>query len=441
MGLISAGIGAIGGVLADQWKEFFYCDAIDKNVLVVKGQKRISGRSSNTKGNDNIISNGSLIAVADGQCMIIVEQGKIVEVCAEPGEFVYDTSTEPSIFTGKLGEGIKNTFKLIGKRFTFGGDPGKDQRVYYFNTKEIVENKFGTPTPIPFRVVDRNIHLDIDVSVRCSGLYSYRIADPLLFYANVCGNVERDYTRDQIDSQLKTEFVSALQPAFARISELEVRPSALPGHAEELSDAMNVALSKKWGELRGLQVVSIAMNPITLSEEDAELIKKAQHAAIMRDPNMAAATLVEAQSQAMKDAAKNSAGAMTGFMGMGMAQQAGGANAANLFAMGQQQSAQQPAQPAPAAAPAANTWKCDCGAENTGKFCIECGKPKPADGWACPKCGTVNKGRFCMECGEKKPAGEPLYKCDKCGWEPEDPKHPPKFCPECGDPFDDKDIQ
>ncbi len=441
MGLISAGIGAIGGVLADQWKEFFYCDAIDKNVLVVKGQKRISGRSSNTKGNDNIISNGSLIAVADGQCMIIVEQGKIVEVCAEPGEFVYDTSTEPSIFTGKLGEGIKNTFKLIGKRFTFGGDPGKDQRVYYFNTKEIVENKFGTPTPIPFRVVDRNIHLDIDVSVRCSGLYSYRIADPLLFYANVCGNVERDYTRDQIDSQLKTEFVSALQPAFARISELEVRPSALPGHAEELSDAMNVALSKKWGELRGLQVVSIAMNPITLSEEDAELIKKAQHAAIMRDPNMAAATLVEAQSQAMKDAAKNSAGAMTGFMGMGMAQQAGGANAANLFAMGQQQAAQQPAQPAPAAAPAANTWKCDCGAENTGKFCIECGKPKPADGWACPKCGTVNKGRFCMECGEKKPAGEPLYKCDKCGWEPEDPKHPPKFCPECGDPFDDKDIQ
>ena len=441
MGLISAGIGAIGGVLADQWKEFFYCDAIDKNVLVVKGQKRISGRSSNTKGNDNIISNGSLIAVADGQCMIIVEQGKIVEVCAEPGEFVYDTSTEPSIFTGKLGEGIKNTFKLIGKRFTFGGDTGKDQRVYYFNTKEIVENKFGTPTPIPFRVVDRNIHLDIDVSVRCSGLYSYRIADPLLFYANVCGNVERDYTRDQIDSQLKTEFVSALQPAFAKISELEVRPSALPGHAEELSDAMNVALSKKWGELRGLQVVSIAMNPITLSEEDAELIKKAQHAAIMRDPNMAAATLVEAQSQAMKDAAKNSAGAMTGFMGMGMAQQAGGANAANLFAMGQQQAAQQPAQPAPAAAPAANTWKCECGAENTGKFCIECGKPKPADGWACPKCGTVNKGRFCMECGEKKPAGEPLYKCDKCGWEPEDPKHPPKFCPECGDPFDDKDIQ
>lgn len=443
MGLIAAGLGSLGGVLADQWKEFFYCEAIDKDTLAVKGKHRVTGRSSNTKGNDNIISSGSVIAVADGQCMIIVEQGKIVEVCAEPGEFVWDASTEPSIFTGKLSSGIKNTFKLIGKRFTFGGDPGKDQRIYYFNTKEIVENKFGTPTPIPFRVVDRNINLDIDVSVRCSGLYSYRIADPLLFYANVCGNVERDYSRSEIDAQLKTEFISALQPAFARISDLEVRPSALPGHAEQLSEAMNVALSKKWGELRGLEVVSIAMNPITLSEEDQELIKKAQHAAIMRDPTMAAATLVEAQSQAMKDAAKNSAGSMTGFMGYGMAQQAGGVNAGNLFAMGQQQAVQQPAAPAPAAAPKANTWKCVCGAENTGKFCMECGAAKPAapEGWSCPSCGTVNKGKFCMECGAKKPVGEPLYRCDKCGWEPDDPKHPPKFCPECGDPFDENDIK
>ena len=440
MGLIAAGLGALGGVLADQWKEFFYCDAIDKNVLAVKGQKRISGRSSNTKGNDNIISNGSVIAVADGQCMIIVEQGKIVEVCAEPGEFVWDSSTEPSIFTGSLGNSIKETFKLIGKRFTFGGDPGKDQRVYYFNTKEIIDNKFGTPTPIPFRVVDRNINLDIDVSVRCSGLYSYRIADPLLFYANVCGNVERAYTRDQIDAQLKTEFVSALQPAFARISELQVRPSALPGHAEELSDAMNAALSKKWGELRGLQVVSIAMNPITLSEEDQELIKKAQHAAIMRDPTMAAATLVEAQSQAMKDAAKNPGGAMNGFIGYGMAQQAGGINAQNLFAMGQQQQQFEPAAPA---APKAETWKCSCGAVNTGKFCAECGSARPAApaGWTCPSCGAVNKGKFCAECGARKPADEPLYKCDKCGWEPEDPKNPPKFCPNCGDLFDEKDAQ
>ena len=213
----------MGGTLADQWKEFFYCEAIDKDTLVVKGQKRISGRSSNTKGNDNIISNGSGIAVADGQCMIIVEQGKVVEVCAEPGEFTYDSSTEPSIFTGKLGQSLKETFKTIGKRFTYGGDTGKDQRVYYFNTKELIDNKFGTANPIPFRVVDRNIGLDIDVSVRCNGIYSYRIVNPLLFYTNVCGNVESAYSRSEIDNQLKTEFVSALQPAFAKISQRNPR--------------------------------------------------------------------------------------------------------------------------------------------------------------------------------------------------------------------------
>lgn len=466
MGLIKAGIGALGGTLADQWKEFFYCEAIDKDTLVVKGQKRMTSRSSNTKGNDNIISNGSGIAVADGQCMIIVEQGKIVEVCAEPGQFTYDSSTEPSIFTGKLGTSIKETFKTIGKRFTYGGDTGKDQRVYYFNTKEIIDNKFGTANPIPFRVVDRNIGLDIDVSVRCNGVYSYKIADPLLFYTNVCGNVSSEYRRSEIDGQLKTEFISALQPAFAKISELEIRPSAIPGHVEELSQAMNESLTAKWGKLRGLEIVSIAMNPVTLPEEDAEMIKQAQRTAIMRDPTMAAATLVGAQADAMKAAAENKNGAMMGFMGMGMAQQAGGMNAQNLYAMGQQQ--QQAAAPAaPAASKAdgwtcscgtvntakfcqncgkpkpapAQSWTCSCGAVNTGKFCLECGKPKPAaDGWTC-SCGAVNKGKFCMECGKPKPAGEPLYRCDKCGWEPKDPKHPPKFCPECGDPFDDRDIQ
>ena len=442
MGLIKAGIGALGGTLADQWKEFFYCESMPKEVLVTKGQKRVGSRSSNTKGSDNIISNGSGIAVADGQCMIIVEQGKVVEVCAEPGEFTYDTSTEPSLFSGKLGESIKETFRTIGKRFTYGGDTGKDQRVYYFNTKELIDNKFGTPNPIPFRVVDSKIGLDLDVSVRCSGVYSYRIADPLLFYTNVCGNVEKEYTRDELDSQLKTEFVSALQPAFGRLSELELRPNQIVTHNTDLENAMNTALSEKWGELRGLKVVSIALGSVTLPDEDADMIKQAQRAAIMRDPTMAAATLVGAQADAMKTAAGNKAGAMTGFMGMGMAMNAGGGAGAaqNLFAMGQQQQ-QQAQQSNHPEAPVANGWKCECGAVNTGKFCAECGNPQPkATGWTC-SCGAVNKGKFCSECGAKKPESEPLYKCDKCGWEPEDPKNPPKFCPECGDIFNDKDIK
>ena len=399
MGLIKAALGAVGGTLADQWKEFFYCEALPKEVMVVKGEKAIGKRSSNKKGSDNIISDGSGIAVADGQCMIIVEQGKVVDICAEPGEYTYDTSSEPSIFVGPLGEGIKKTFQTIGKRFTFGGDTGKDQRVYYINTKELIDNKFGTANPIPFRVVDNNIGLDIDVAVRCSGVYSFKIADPILFYTNVAGNVAESYERDEIDSQLKTEFISALQPSFAEISKLGVRPSALPGYAEQLSEAMNLALSKKWGEIRGLKVVSIAMNPITLPEEDAELIKQAQRAAIMRNPNMAAATLVDAQSEAMRAAASNEAGAMTGFMGFGMAQQSGGANAQNLFAMGQQQQVQQ------SQSSIQTGWTCSCGAQNTGKFCSNCGKQAP------------------------------LTKCSNCGYKPQDTNNLPKFCPECGKPF------
>ena len=460
MGLIKAGLGALKGTLADQWKEYFYCEAMDKDTMVVKGRKRVGARSSNTKGSDNIITNGSVIAVADGQCMMIVEQGQIVEVCAEPGEFTYDTSTEPSIFSGSLGESILETFKTVGKRFAFGGDTGKDQRVYYFNTKELLDNKFGTPNPIPFRVVDSKIGLDVDVSIRCSGVYSYRIADPLLFYTKVCGNVSQDYTRDELDSQLKSEFISALQPAFAKLSDLELRPNQIVAHNTDLENAMNEALSVKWGELRGLQVVSIALGSVTLPPEDAEMIKQLQRTAVLQNPMMAGATLVGAQADAMKAAASNTAGAMTGFMGMGMAANAGGMNAQNLFAMGQQQQAQQPA---PAAdgwkcscgatvtgkfcpecgskkpEPTQNSWKCKCGATAAGKFCPECGSPKPTeDGWTC-SCGAVNQGKFCQNCGAKKPEGAPLYRCDKCGWQPEDPRNPPKFCPECGDLFDDND--
>ncbi len=444
MGLIKAIGAALSTTLADQWKEYFYCDALDADVLVVKGQKRISGKSSNTKGSDNIISNGSLIAVADGQCMIIVEQGKVVEFCAEPGEFKYDTSTEPSLFAGKLGKSILDTFKVIGKRFTFGGDTAKDQRVYYFNTKEIMDNKFGTQNPVPFRVVDSKIGLDIDVAIRCSGLYSYRISDPLLFYKNVCGNVESDFTRDKIDQQLKTEFVSALQPAFGKLSELELRPNQIVTHNTDLENAMNESLSSKWSELRGITVVTVALGTVTLPEEDAELIKQAQRTAMLKDPTMAGATLVGAQADAMKAAASNEAGAMTGFLGMGMAMNAaGGMNAQNLYAMGQQ-NPQGPQTPSGGAAPAKEGWTCPaCGTTATGNFCPECGakKPEEKEGWTCPVCGVVNKGKFCSECGARRPAGAPVYKCDKCGWVPEDPKNPPKFCPECGDKFDEDDVQ
>ena len=443
MGLIKAGIGALGGVLADQWKEFFYCDALDMDTLVVKGQKRTSKRSSNTKGSDNVISNGSGIAVADGQCMIIVEQGKVVEVCAEPGQYTYDTSTEPSIFAGSFGESLKETFKAIGKRFTYGGDTGKDQRVYYFNTKEIMGNKFGTPSPIIFEVMNKRIGMSRTVNVRCNGVYSYTISDPLLFYTKVCGNVEQAFTRDKIDAQLKTEFVSALQPAFGALAELELRPAQIPAKANELKKAMNEALKQDWVESRGISVEKIALNPITLADEDMKKIQEMEDSASYgSNPFMMAGRMTTATANAMETAAGNNAGAMTGFMGMGMAGNAmgGGFNAAqNFYNMGAQQMQQQ--QEAAPSAPAAEGWKCACGAVVTGKFCTECGAKKPAaEGWTC-SCGSVNKGKFCPECGAKKPAGVPQYKCDKCGWEPADPTKAPKFCPECGDPFNEDDIR
>ena len=438
MGLIKAISGAVGGVLADQWKEFFYCDAMDSDTLMVKGVKRTSKRSSNTKGSDNIISNGSGIAVADGQCMLIVEQGRIVEVCAEPGEYTFDTSTEPSIFAGDLGMSIMDSFQTIVGRIGYGGDTGKDQRVYYINTKEILGNKFGTPSPILFEVVNRRIGMSRTVNVRCNGVYSYTISDPLIFYSRVCGNVKNEFTRSQIDEQLKAEFISALQPAFGALAEQELRPAQLPAKVAELKKAMNDALKADWAENRGIRVESIALNPIRLSDEDLKKITEMEDAATYgSNAFMMAGLQATATANAMEAAASNSAGAMTGFMGMNMA---GGAQ--NGFGAAQQfyQMGVQQAQQTVPTAPAQGGWKCACGAVNTGKFCAECGAPKPAEGWKCA-CGTVNKGKFCSECGAKKPAAEPLYRCDKCGWEPEDPKNPPKFCPECGDRFDDSDIR
>ncbi|MCQ2480985.1 MAG: SPFH domain-containing protein [Clostridia bacterium] len=436
MGLIKAVTGAAGGVLADQYREYFYCESMDKEVLVKKAQKKTSARGANN-GVENIISNGSVIAVADGQCMIIVEQGKVVEFCAEPGEFVYDSSTEPSIFTGSLKTSIKETFKTIGRRIAFGGETAKDQRVYYFNTKELIDNKFGTQNPIQFKTHDVDTGLSLNVGIRCNGVYSYRIADPILFYSNVCANVSNEYRRSELDPQLKSEFLNGLQPAFAKISALRIDYTELPGYTLQLADEMNQVLSSKWGEIRGLEIVNIGINTVTCSPEDEAKIQQFQQDKAMSNVEIAAGRRAAAEAQALVDAANNSAGAMTGFMGMGFAaQQANNGTSESLMAMAQQQKAANAA----AAAPAASGWKCSCGATANGNFCPECGAKKPEDGWKC-SCGQVNKGKFCSNCGQKKPAGALLYKCDKCGWEPEDPANPPKFCPECGDPFDEKDIK
>lgn len=407
MGLIRAGLNAVGGTLASQWKEYFYLDAMPEGVLAAKANKKTKGRFGGSRNeDDNIISAGSVIAVNEGQCAMIVDQGKIVEFTAEPGEFVFDQNAEPSIFYGPFGtDKLKQILKLTFERFSFGGQAGKDQRVYFFNTKEITGNKYGTPSPVPFRVVDRNIGLDVDIAIKCFGEYSYRITNPMLFYKNVCGNVEGEYTRERIDSQLKSELLTALQPAFAAISDMGIRYSALPAHTMEIADALNEVLSEKWADLRGVEIVSFGVSSVKASEEDEAMIKELQRNAVFRNPTMAAAQMVGAQASAMQSAASNQkTGPAMAFAAMNMAANVGGANAQNLFAMGQQQATpqmqpqyQQPSQTAPK-----TEWTCACGAVNTGKFCSECGSPRPAGPWTC-SCGTVNTGKFCQECGKPRP--------------------------------------
>ena len=462
MGLIKAALGAAGGLLADQWLEYFYCDSLPEDVLAIKGRKRVSGRSSNTKGEDNIISNGSKIAVADGQCMIIVDQGAVVEICAEPGEFIYDTSTSPSIFAGKFGQSLVDSFTEWWDRFKHGGGPAKDQRVYYINTKEIFGNKYGTANPVPFHVFDKSINLETDVSIKCFGEYSYEISNPITFYQKISANFTDRFTRDRIDSQLKSELLTALQPALYRVSELGIRYSALPGHTKEIANALNEELSETWTQLRGISVVSFGVSSVSCDKADEDRIKELQTHAALRDPSLAIAHMAGAQAAAMQTAAGNEGGAFLGFAGLNAAGGAAGSSMQTLLQMQQMQQAQ-----AQQAAAAATGWTCACGAQNNGNFCAACGKPKPAPegawtctcgaqnvgnfcascgkpkpgsttGWTC-ECGAVNGGKFCASCGKPKPADAPLYRCDKCGWEPADPANPPKFCPECGDPFDEND--
>lgn len=403
MGLIRAAKGAAGGVFGDQWKEYFYCGSMSSDTLVSKSRKKTSRRSSNRHGSENIISNGSVIAVNDGQCMIIVEQGKVVDVCAEPGEYVYDSFTEPSLFCSELEDGIVQVFDQIGKRFGFGGETPEDQRVYFINTKELTGNKYGTPGPVPFRVIDANLGLDIDISVRCFGEYSYRIANPILFYTNVCGNVESEFTREELDGQLRSELMTALQPAFARISAMGIRYSELPGHTMELSDALNQILSEKWEKLRGIRIVSLGVSSIKASEEDEAMLKELQKNAVFRNPAMAAAHMVGAQASAMQAAASNqNAGPAMAFAGMNMASNAGGVNPSELFAMARNDPSQRSAQQEAQSPVQQESWVCSCGNVNKGKFCSECGNPRPSGPWVC-SCGTVNKGKFCSECGRPRP--------------------------------------
>lgn len=375
MGLIQAFKGSVSGELANQWKELFVSDSMSADTLVKRADHKVSGRSSNTKGDADVITKGSAIIVNEGQCAILVDSGKVIDVAAEPGAYEWEENGSASIFAGDFGD----IFKEFGRRFTFGGEKPVQQRVYFVNTKDIVGLKFGTPSPIPFRILDNNVGLDMDTTLKCNGNYSMRVSDPTQLYVSLAGNVKDEYTIEDIQDQLRATFIAALQPALGKLTNLGVRPSGIPSYTKEMSEAMGEELNSDWTNKYGLAITSVQILTTIIPDEDAATLKELQKTGAFRNQSMAGAALIGAQAEAMKNAASNPNGAMMGFMGMNMAMQAGGANAQDLLNAGAATTgANQMAGAANGGTAAGNRWFCpNCGNENFGNFCVNCGTKRP----------------------------------------------------------------
>ena len=444
-------MGTARNTVEDQYLEYFYCDALEGGVIAAKGRKR--NQKGVNKGNENVINSGSIIEVNAGQAALIIDEGKVAEFCAEPGQYVYDASTEPSILggllTGKFGQNIVETFKEVGKRWVFGQEIPKTQRVYFININEVRDNLWGTSNPIPFFIADQVTGFQGDISLIANGEYTFHISDPIRFYTFISANFASDtYNKKELQSIMRSDFMTALQPALGALSDygVGIRYSAITTKTDILVEKLNEKLSDKWGKMRGMEVIDVTFNTLKATDEDEARIKDFQDKAVYMNGQMQSALMTTAWAKGIEGVGANGGGAqaLMGFAGLNMAgNMAGGVPGAMGAGTIPGANAGAPTVAvATATAAAVNGWKCSCGKDgNTGRFCAECGSKKPDDaGWKC-ECGAVNQGKFCSECGAKKPEGAPLYKCDKCGWEPEDPMNPPKFCPECGDIFDENDKQ
>lgn len=463
MGLIKAALGSIGGTLGDTWLDAVKCEDMQNSVLMVK---------KTTK--NGVVSKGSRIIVNPGQVALIVDNGVILDGSAEPGAFIFDDSSSPSFFGGDFGD----VFKEMWERFKYSGSPAREQAIYFFNSKEIIDNKFGTPAPIPYKDWGHpnfnprnNTMYPMAVGIKAFGTYTFKIANPFVFMNAVGGTAVR-YTKEMLTEQIRSEFIAVFKNTLAELgsNEYKIEAMDLPHKDDEILAAMQSKNYDAKIKERGIAILSVAVESIKFDEDSEKKVRDYE----LSDAYTQSGYMAGATGRAMENAAKNSAGAMGGFVGLGMAQGAGvgaAGNAAGMMAMQSEQIRQ--AQQAAGQTEASGGWKCDCGEEhNSGKFCASCGKAKPTgtgtwecgcgkkdnkgafcsecgkkrpdnkpeDGtWLC-SCGAENKGRFCAECGEKKPSGAVQYKCDNCGWEPEDKSNPPKFCEECGDTFDDSDI-
>ncbi len=417
MGIIKAFVGAVGGNLGDQWKEVIEAGDMSDTTVFKKGVAVRSGdrRSSNKKGTEDVISNGSVIHVYPNQFMLLVDGGKVVDFTAEEGYYKVDNSAAPSLFAGQFGESIKDTFA----RIAFGGVPSYSQKVFFVNTQEIRGIKFGTRSPVNYF----DSFYNSELFLRAHGTYSIKITDPLKFYAEVV-NKSADYVDiTDINEQYLSEFMDALQSAMNRMSADNIRISHVTGKSRELSAYMANELDETWKALRGFEVLSVGIASISYDDESRELINMRNKGAMLGDPSVREGYVQGSVARGIEAAGSNSAGSAAAFMGMGLGMNAGGsfmaaASSSNQAQM-QQQQAQQQAQPQ-------NGWQCACGKVNGGRFCSECGKPKPAPagGWTC-ECGHQNEGRFCSNCGKPKPDAD--WFCPDCG-----NKNTGNFCSGCG---------
>lgn len=395
MGVFRALNKSISSVTRDIWKDYFYCESLNNNVLLARGIRR--NATENNKGDANIISNGSTVIVNEGQAILIVRNGEVVDICNKAGVYTYEYDEQSDIPVKRATEGFKGFISDLTTRFSYAGETVEDHRVYYINTKDIVGNIFGTINPIPFRVVDYNIGLDIDISIRCNGEFSFQIVNPALFYRNISGNVQTEYRREEIESRLKTELLNALHPAIGQLSEMGVRYNQLAQYTTNLVDIMDNTLDALWGNTMGISLTSIAFGTIKADAEDEDTIKELQKVAVFRNPNMAAANLVSSQAEAMKLAASNqSAGPMMALASMNAMMNTQSPAMSLMYQM--QQNMPQPQQQIQPR----DSWKCQCGNFANGNFCNMCGNKK-LEGRTCPNCGTSFPYslpiKFCSNCG------------------------------------------
>lgn len=421
MGLIKAAAGAIGGALADSWKDAVHCAKMDNTVILREGVRlQDKGRSANKKASPNTISSGSVILVEENTCMLTIDNGKITNIVTEPGQYVFENSSSPSIFAGEIEESVNEFIE----RFLFGGSVSKEQKVVYINMQALPGIPFGTGTPIPYPDPRYNTTVDL----RFYGTFEIKITSAemaVLFYHEVArkGTGAGDMLVLDIfkSQQYKNEFMQAMMQALNMLSTKGISYNQVSTHLFDLTESVQRATENNWHK-RGFTVTNIGMGPVTLSDESKDLLKDRLKADTMLGGDVQRAMMTGSVARGIESAGGNAGGATIGFMGMNMAMNAGGSVLGGVGS--------------------ADTWTCGCGKVNEKRFCSNCGKNRsgePSGGWVCAGCGSKNTGKFCAECGEKKPVRK-QFKCDKCGWAPTDPASPPKFCPECGDRFDDSDV-